>query len=242
VPAGYAKLAAGDGAGEGGVLTIDEAFWALFPQAMIGTVVVRGLDNRRAADVAATMLEARIAETAEAMQDTVIPELPAVAPWRAAYQTFGVKPSKTKSSIENLLRSAVSGRLRSINPLVDLYNVVSLKHRLPCGGEDIDTIVGPIRLMRAIGDEPFVPLGGIENEPPPAGAVIYRDDAGVICSCWNWREADRTKLTDDTTNAFLCIEALAPTDEGALRAACNELAALVTGHLGGEAETTIHRR
>lgn len=224
------------------MLTIDEAFWALFPQAMIGTVVVRGLDNRRAADVAATMLEQRIARTAAELKDAAIPELPEIACWRAAYQAFGVKPSKTKSSIENLLRSAASGRLRSINPLVDLYNVVSLEHRLPCGGEDMDAIVGPIRLTRAAGDEPFVPLGGTENEPPPAGAVIYRDDAGVICSCWNWREADRTKLTGDTTNAFLCIEALPPTHEAALRAACDDLAALVTVHLGGEAETTLHRR
>jgi DNA/RNA-binding domain of Phe-tRNA-synthetase-like protein len=221
---------------------IEEAFWELFPRAMIGTVVARGVDNRRAADQAAALLTARIAETARKLEDTVIPELPAVAPWRAAYQAFGVKPSKFKSSIENLLRSAQGGRLRSVNPLVDLYNAVSLTHRLPCGGEDIDTLVGPIRLTRAAGDEPFVPLGGTEPEPPPAGAVIYRDDAGVICSCWNWREAERTKLTDATTNAFLCIEALPPTDEVALRAACAELAALVTAHLGGTAETGIHRR
>lgn len=224
------------------MLTIDEAFWALFPQAMIGTVVVRGVDNRRAGTEAAALLEAQAARTAVELEGAAIPELPAIAPWRAAYQAFGVKPSKTKSSIENLLRSAASGRLRSINPLVDLYNVVSLKHRLPCGGEDIDTLVGPIRLTRAAGDEPFVPLGGSENEPPPAGAIIYRDDAGAICSCWNWREADRTKLTEATTNAFLCIEALPPTDEAALQAACGELAALVTGHLGGTAETAIHRR
>jgi DNA/RNA-binding domain of Phe-tRNA-synthetase-like protein len=221
---------------------IEDAFWELFPAAMIGTVVVHGIDNRRSVDEAAALLEAQIAETAAALADAEFPTLPSVAPWRAAYQAFGVKPSKFKSSIENLLRSAASGRLRSINPLVDLYNVVSLKHQLPCGGEDLAAIDGPIRLTRAAGDEHFVPLGGHEPEPPPPGVVIYRDDLGVICSCWNWREADRTKLTEATTDAFLCIEALPPMTVDGLRAACDELNALVTKHLGGSAEVTVHQR
>ena len=72
-----------------------------------------------------------VAETAAEIGNAEIPTMPSVAPWRLAYQAFGVKPSKFKSSIENLLRSASSGRLRSINPLVDLYNVVSLRHQLP---------------------------------------------------------------------------------------------------------------
>jgi DNA/RNA-binding domain of Phe-tRNA-synthetase-like protein len=218
---------------------VEDDFWDLFPAAMIGTVVVRDVDNRRNAGTCARLLDRQIAETAKQLEGSEIPSLPSVAPWRAAYQAFGVKPSKYKSSIENLLRSAASGRLRSINPLVDLYNVVSLRHQLPCGGEDLAAIRGPIRLTRAAGDEPFVPLAGSENESPPPGAVIYRDDLGVICSCWNWREADRTKLTESTTDAFLCIEALPPTSEGALRAACDELAALVVQHLGGTSEVSI---
>ena len=221
---------------------IEGDFWNLFPDAMIGTVVVHGVDNTRNVDTSAQLLDEQIARTAQALADADFPSLPAVAPWRAAYQQFGVKPSKFKSSIENLLRSAASGRLRSINPLVDLYNVVSLSHQLPCGGEDLAAVQGPIRLTRAAGGEDFIPLGGSEPEPPPPGVVIYRDDLGVICSCWNWREADRTKLTERTTDAFLCIEALPPATETVLRAACDELAALVTTHLGGAAEVALHTR
>ena len=104
-------------------------------------------------------------------------------------KALGVSGKQFPSSIEALLRRAMKGgEPFRINPLVDLYNVISLRHRLPCGGEDLDTIEGEIRLTRAAGDEHFVPLGGSESEPPPAGAVIYRDDLGVICSCWNWRE------------------------------------------------------
>jgi DNA/RNA-binding domain of Phe-tRNA-synthetase-like protein len=218
---------------------VDDSFWALFPEALIGTIVVRGVDNRANAEACAAMLTAQVERTARELGEEEIGSLAAVAPWRAAYQAFGVKPSKYRSSIEGLLRSAKAGRLRSINPLVDLYNAVSLKHRLPCGGEDLGPIVGDIRLTRAVGDEVFVPLGGTVSEPPAPGVVIYRDDLGVICSCWNWREADRTKLTEGTIDAFLCIEALPPVGAEALRAACEELAELVRERLGGVASVAI---
>lgn len=210
-----------------------DEFVALFPEALIGLVHVSGIDNKTAIEESAGILERQIVETATRLPDEDFASLPSIAPWRAAYAQFGVKPSKTRSSIENLLRSAKAGRLRSINPLVDLYNSVSLAYQLPVGGEDLDQVQGDVVLTRALGSEMFTPLGSTENEPPPAGAVIYRDDIGVICSCWNWREADRTKLTEETTRAVLVIEALPPTTREELDLALEALGNRVTAHLGG---------
>jgi DNA/RNA-binding domain of Phe-tRNA-synthetase-like protein len=216
---------------------IHDDFWRLFPDARIDVVIARELDNTATerADIAALLADAAAAAAAGLGDDTATH--PAIAPWRHAYQTFGVKPSKYRSSIESLLRAARAQRIRGVNPLVDLYNIVSLTHLLPCGGEDLAAVRGDIRLGLAAGGEDFVPLGAQEAEPPRAGEVIYRDDAGVICRCWNWREADRTKLTPATTDAFLCIEALPPNGEPQLRAACVELAALAHTQLG--ASTTV---
>jgi len=210
---------------------VEPSFWTLFPAAQIGVVIVRGVDNTRNTDACAALLRDAMAEAARSIGDADMATHSAVAPWREAYRAFGVKPAKQRSSIENLLRAAVAGTLRSINPLVDLYNTVSLRHLLPCGGEDLRAIRGAIRLTRAVGGEAFVPLGGVEPQPPQPGEVIYRDDLGVICRAWNWREAERTKLTAQTTDAFLCIEALPPTER--LHAACADLASLVTAYLGG---------
>jgi DNA/RNA-binding domain of Phe-tRNA-synthetase-like protein len=218
---------------------VESAFAALFPHCVIGTVIVRGLDNDRRGAECAALLQYEARSAAERLGDADIATHPAVAPWREAYRAFGVKPAKFRSSIENLLRSARAGTMRSINPLVDLYNAVSLRYMLPCGGEDLDAVQGPIVLTRALGDEHFIPLGSIEEQPPQPGEVIYRDDVGVICRCWNWREADRTKLTASTTDAFLCIEGIPPVGSGEVRAACDELAALVVEHLGGAAEVKL---
>lgn len=218
---------------------LESDFLELFPDATIAIAVVGGIDNTIEDPEIWPMLEVEIERAAASASEGEISQHPAVAPWRAAFAKFGVKPSKYRSSIESMLRSAQSGRLRSINPLVDLYNTISLRHQLPVGGEDLSKIQGDIRLTRAAGDESFNPLGADGPEPPPAGAVIYRDDEGVICSCWNWREAERTMLSPATTDAVLVIESIPPLDPTAARIAIDDLAALVTRHLGGFATVSI---
>jgi len=165
---------------------------------------------------------------------TNVAEHPRIHCWREAYRTFGAKPKKYSSSIENLVRRTLKGdSLRSINPLVDLYNIVSLKHLLPVGGEDLDRIEGDIRLTRARDDEPAIHLlGEKEARAPKAGEVIYTDDLGAICRRWNWKEAERTKLTEDTKRAVLVLEALPPVTLNELEEAMAELEKLVRAHTG----------
>ncbi len=220
-------------------LLLEPDFLELFPEATVAIAVVRGVDNTVDDPEIWPMLEIEIERAAASANAGEISQHAAVAPWRAAFGQFGVKPSKYRSSIESMLRSAQSGRLRSINPLVDLYNTISLRHRLPVGGEDLAKVSGDVRLTRAVGDEHFVPLGADGPEPPPVGAVIYRDDEGVICSCWNWREAERTMLTPGTTDAVLVIESVPPLAPEATRVAIDDLAALVTRHLGGTAVVSV---
>lgn len=220
-------------------LQVSEAFWALFPEARIGVVTAHGLDNTAAAEAAAALLADEAGRRAAALAGAEMAAHPAVAPWRAAYARFGAKPSQYRSSIESLLRAAQAGRVRSISPLVDLYNAVSLRHALPCGGEDLAAVVGDVHLTRAAGGEPFRTIGATEDDPARAGEVLYRDDVGAICRCWNWREADRTKLTAQTRDAVLVVEALPEHPPALLDAALADLAALVAQHLGARTRAAV---
>lgn len=219
---------------------IDQDFWELFPDATIGVVIARGIDNQAAADTTiGALLAAAVTDAASRLGEADLATHPAIAPWRDAYRRFGVKPAKFRSSIENLLRSARGQGVREINPLVDLYNSVSLTHWLPCGGEDLRSVRGDIHLTRSNGSEHFVPLGSTEAQSPQVGEVLYRDDEGVLCRCWNWREAERTKLTPDTTDAVLVIEGLSEMGRAAVETACTELARLIQQHLGAHTSIEI---
>ncbi len=218
---------------------IEESFRSRFPEALIGIVVASGIDNRQNADGAAADLASAVSLASASIGDSDIAGHPAVAPWREAYQRFGVKPSRYCSSIEGLLRTARGGEIRSVNPLVDLYNAVSLRHLLPCGGEDIDALEGDLRLTIAAGGEPFIPLRSTEESPPSTGEIVYADDAGIVCRCWNWGEANRTRLTPETTRAVLVIEALPPRTRDDVHAACDDLAAMTTLQLGATCRVAL---
>ena len=166
---------------------------------------------------------------------------PRIACWREAYRSFGVKPKKYQSSIENLVRRVKkSGSPRSINKLVDLYNVVSLTHLLPVGGEDLDRIQGDLVLRYATEeDSPALLLGESDPRRATPGEVIYCDSVGPVCQRWNWKEADRTKLTEETTSAVLVIEALPPVVRPILEKALADLAESVARYCGGESQIDI---
>ncbi|UNZ16758.1 phenylalanine--tRNA ligase beta subunit-related protein [Streptomyces sp. 891-h] len=149
---------------------------------------------------------------------------PHIAAWHEAFRAFGAKPKRTRPSADALLRRAPEG-LPRIDRLTDLYNAVSVAHAVPLGGEDLDRYTGPLRLTRAEGTEPFVLMSGGEpvTENPRPGEVIWRDDEGVTCRRWNWRQCVRTRLTTRTTRAVFILDALGAMDDSALEAAGHAL-------------------
>lgn len=216
-------------------LRIDPSVLELYPRLALGVVTARGLDNRGELPAVAAALRLAERRVIETIDPTTLAEHPRIAPWREAYRRFGAKPKDYPSSVENLVRRVAKGlQLAPINTLVDLYNAVSLRHLLPVGGEDLDQVAGDIELTRAGDDEPGVLLlGEPEARPPKPGEVIYRDERGAICRRFNWKEADRTKLTAATTRAVLVIEALPPVSREDLERALGELAAGIETHCGG---------
>jgi DNA/RNA-binding domain of Phe-tRNA-synthetase-like protein len=219
---------------------IKDSFLNLFPNAKIGVVICRGIDNSIIEkEQYVDLISDAEKEALKHLQDTEFSNNQVIKVWREAFQKFKTKKG-AKSSIEALLKRVNNGNhIGTINPLVDIYNSISLRYALPCGGEDIDKFDGDIRLTTAVGDEEFIPLGTDENSPPYEGEIVYKDDKGAICRCWNWREAVRTMLTENTNNAFLCIEL---TDENRLiefESALKDLAKKVQNNLGGTSKISI---
>lgn len=219
---------------------IEDDFWSLFPQSKIGIVICQGIDNSiRDVDLYEKLLQEAEKEAHKFLSLEEFSSNPVISVWREAFQKFKTKKG-ARCSIEALLKRVKNGnQIGTINPLVDIYNSISLRYGLPCGGEDMDTFVGDIRLTQANGNEPFIPLGSDENASPYEGEVVYKDEEGAICRCWNWREAQRTMLTENTKNAFLCIELIDETRSDEFHRALQELADLVPKHLGGRVQIEV---
>lgn len=178
-------------------------------------LVVEGIDPQANSEIADDLINKAEAHANELLASTPVDQLPQISAWREAYRGFGAKPQRTRNSLEALTRRAGTG-LPRVNALTDIYNAISVLHQIPLGGEDFDLYDGPAMLTRATGDESFDTTAGGEVvlENPEAGEVIWRDNTGVTCRRWNWRQGKRTALSQDTTTAFFILDALAPmTDE-----------------------------
>ncbi len=151
---------------------------------------------------------------------------PHIAEWMAAYAAFGAKPKRTSPSVLALIKRAGNG-LPRIDPITDLYNAISVSHVLPIGGENLAAYVSAPRLEVARGGEPFDTMesGQPAMDAAVPGEVIWRDDQGVTCRRWNWRQCIRTRIDSETQTVIFLLEALSAIPDEALLAAGHELTA-----------------
>lgn len=134
-----------------------------------------------------------------------------LAAWSEIFRAFGAKPKRTPCSAEALRKRVLKDKtMVALDPIVDLYNAVSLRYAIPVGGENFSAYQGAPRLTIADGSEPFDTLkaGDPVVEYPEPGEVIWCDDRGVTCRRWNWRQGVRTRLSQTDQNMWFILESL----------------------------------
>ena len=205
-----------------------------FPDYRVALVVAVDLRiaARRPAELAAR-IEAIEAEAA-ALVETPLAEIPEIKPWRAAYKAMGVKKTSYRSSAERLLKQIQQGRgLPRVNSLVDAYNAVSAKHRLPVGADDLDRIEGSLAFRTAREGDDFYALGAepAANDPPKPGEVVYADGSKILCRRWNWYQDARSATSLETRRAALTVQSLGGI---ALEPAAEELCQWLSAFCGAQ--------
>ena len=215
---------------------IESKIFEKFEGLNIGVVIAKGIDNTGLFEEIQNKIREQEKEIRTKYNTETLSQNPKIDVWRKAYSAFGAKPKEHKSSVENLYRLVLNeNNIRHINNLVDIYNLISLKHMLPVGGEDIGKMKGDIILTFSEANEaPVLLLGDKEPRPPHLGEVIYKDEISTICRRWNWREADRTKLTEETKNCVLVIEGLPPVTKEEIENTTIELKELIQRFCGGD--------
>lgn len=220
-------------------IKINQEIFNLYEKLHLGVLICNNITNNKEGVDTQALLDENLELSRQKLSDLEnVTDLRVVKEWREAYKKFGEK--KNRSSIEALLRRIYNNKeISCINPLVDIYNAMSIKYQLPCGGEDIDAMKGDMELAVADGKEVFVPFGCDEEEYPKEKEVIYKCGNSVVCRCFNWREADFSKLTEDTKNAVLIMECLSSEELDTLNQALDEMKEIIENLLGGNCKKYI---
>ena len=219
---------------------VDQEFWDLFPDATVNIMFVNNFENDKTSlteDDRDKMLQKAVKESAKYTGAEPFSSNPVIAQWRDAYKKFP-KRKGARASVEALLKRASKGHhFAPINPLVDVYNSISMTYGVPVGIEDADHIAGDMHLGKAKGGEAFVSVGGNgENESDPAreGEIMYYDDEGAVCRSLNWRDGTRTQVNDDTKNAVIVIESVNAEQAARAKEAMSKLDELIKKYFNVE--------
>jgi len=219
-------------------IIVDEALFNQYPDFKRGIIVVTYIENNTSNEYIKALLDNEIKNR----MGTNCVDYEPVKAWSDAHSKFGSNPNKFPPSIKSLLKRIQSGSgFPFINSVVALFNYISIKYLIPCGGDDTDKIEGNLRLGFSNGNEFFIPLGSVEQETPLQGEVIYYDDItlNVMCRRWNWRNGDFTKITEHTKQLVINIDGIGSVSLSIIESARDELAKLLIENCNAQLKTGL---
>lgn len=167
--------------------------------------------------------------------DTPLSQLPSLAAWRGVFRSFGVDPTQIRSACEALLRRLTKqGDIPSINLLVDIGNLVSIRYGLPVAIMDVRSAQGAITVKFASGSESFTNLNATEIDHPEPGEVIFADERDIVYARrWCWRQSDQSAAREDTTTAIITVEGHHDSARTDVEQAVHDLTTLIKRFAGG---------
>jgi DNA/RNA-binding domain of Phe-tRNA-synthetase-like protein len=213
----------------------DEALLQQYPDVIGGIILARGMQNVPTSPTLQALYTQEQQTVLQRLGDTPLSELPSLSAWRAAFRKFGVDPTQYRSAAEALLRRLTKkGDIPSINTLVDLGNLVSIRYRLPVAVMDAAQLTGPIRVHLADGSERFTELDAVTVEHPAVGEVVFTDSSKmVLARRWCWRQANEVAARETTTDAIITIEGHHTHARAEVQAALDDLLKLLPDYAGG---------
>lgn len=219
---------------------VSHEVFSKFPGYMRGVVLGFGLRNGESPQELISLLRAAEESVRERLTTETVASHPAMVAWREAYRSFGAKPTKFRPSMEAMARRILKNDLiPSINAVVDIGNVISLRRLAPAGGHAVDVVNGDMELRPAEGDEEFIPLDSDKPENPPAGEIIFAEGKTVLTRRWTWRQARHTLVTSETKAVEINVDGLPPMSKEEVSEACAEIAELLERFCSGRTRWEI---
>ncbi len=217
---------------------IDQKIFELFPTFTVGVVVAKGLNNPIDASVISQTLDDAVEKVKNQFSnEEELDKHPSIAVWRQAFEKLGWNPKDIKASIDAMVTRIVkSGSFPHINSIVDIGNVVALRHLIPVGAHDIGRLEGDITIRLTGTNDLFTPMGKPENEAVLEGEIVYADDKEVRTRRWVWRQGDKAKIFSDTHEVFFPIDGFSDVNMNDIISARDELANLLKENFNADIE------
>jgi DNA/RNA-binding domain of Phe-tRNA-synthetase-like protein len=214
---------------------------ARYPQLVGGAILARNVSNGPTPPDLLALYQAEQEQVIKRLGNTPLSQVESLAAWRRVFRTFGVDPTQYRSASEALLRRlSKKGDIPSINLLVDLGNLVSIRYGLPVAVVERRALQGPITVHFADGSERYSELGESVEDNPPPGEVIFSDESGqVIARRWCWRQSESSAAVAQTRECLITVEAHHASARQDIESALHDLQTLLKEYAGGETTSAV---
>ncbi len=206
-----------------------------------GIVIGRGLKNGLTSAEDENLLSAAeegLRKHLNHPDGAALKEHPDISVYRDALCRGGINPNKFTNSVEGMSKRVTKGQaLPRINALVDLCNVIALRHVVSLGGHDLVDINADLEVRRTVEGDRFLPFGAEEFESVPAGELVFTAGKTIQTRQWLWRQSELGKMTADTTDVFFQLVGFAGEHFPKLQAAMKDLENLIETRFGGSYTT-----
>ena len=130
-------------------------------------MLASGLSNGSSPDALLTEYAAEQEAVRNRIGETPLSQIPSLAAWRSVFRGFGLDPTQYRGAAEALLRRLTKkGEIPSVNTLVDIGNLVSIRYALPVALFDLRATSGTITVRFASGDERYTTLNEAGEAQP----------------------------------------------------------------------------
>jgi len=217
--------------------SIDKKVFEQFPNLVVAIPVIYGFDNTKAKIESEKILRETEVKLRESFDMDSFMKNIRVKTYIDCFTKFGSDPDVyLPAHIALSKRVLEGGNIPSINPMVNLYNSFSIANTIPFGGEDLDKVYGDFKLFVAKGGEKWFPIGSKKSKPAVAGELVWGDDLDLSTRALNWRQCDRTKLTNESKNGYFVMDGFKNINDDLIKKTAEMFVKTATNLFGGKGE------
>ncbi len=214
-------------------LSIDPSLQSRFPGLAALITTIKGVTVQEHADGIAEFRRQVVAEIKSKYVLDQLKDDPLFRSYRDFFWRAGIDPTKTRPASEALIRRILADKpIPSINSLVDSYNLASIKTGIPLAAFDQDKLQGALVMRSSGAGETFLGIGMAAPMNLQGGEIVVSDEAKLI-AVYPHRDADSSKITEQSRNVLLMTCGCPGVPRTRLEASEREAVQIVTRFCGG---------
>ncbi len=219
------------------IFSIDSEVAKKYPSINIGIAIIKNIQIKKTNPELVKEIDAFLSQQSH-LSNEVISSYPEVVTYRKLYKEMGIDWHSRRPSPEALLRRISQKKdLYQINTCVDAYNLIVMKNRVSVGAFNYDKFHFPTIMRFPKAGEEILLLGDKEPTKFKPQELAYFDEMGGYNIDFNYRDAQRTAVTEDTKDILLNIDGIFDIDREKVERSLKESIDIILKYCGGHVES-----